>query len=103
MNLVIRKATLNDAIGVAVAHTESWRAAYKGMNGYAARACKLLIPVMRAHNMIKITITNEKSNDASMRVCEKIGADLLRVAELPKWTALYADGQRYVNIYEWSF
>lgn len=73
---------------------------YRG-HGYAAKACRLLIPVMNAHKMKKITISNEKDNISSKRTCEKIGAKLLRVAKLPEWTELYVEGQRYVNVYEW--
>lgn len=68
---------------------------------YAAKACRLLVPVMNAHGMKKITISNEKDNISSKRTCEKIGAKLLRVAKLPEWTELYVEGQRYVNVYEW--
>jgi hypothetical protein len=37
-----------------------------------------------------------------MRTCEKIGARLIDVIKLPSWTSLYQEGQRFVNIYEWS-
>jgi len=71
-------------------------------NGYAARACKLLATIAQAHSITKLLITNEHSNTASMRVCEKLGAHLLRTVPLPKWHDLYQKGQRFVNIYEWS-
>lgn len=74
---------------------------YRG-NGYAVRACRLLLPVARAHKMEKLLITNGHTNDASRRVCEKLGARLVRVALLPEWHDLYRDGQRYVNIFEWN-
>lgn len=71
-------------------------------NGYAARACRLLAPVAKAHGMGKLLITNNETNAASRRVCEKLGARWIRLARLPEWTDLYKDGLRYVNIYEWS-
>lgn len=74
---------------------------YRG-NGYAPRACRLLEPVIRAHGMKKLLITNELTNTASRRVCEKLGARFLRVAEIPEWHDLYKEGQRFVNIFEWS-
>ena len=74
---------------------------YRG-NGYAARACRLLAPVAKAHGMTKLLITNEYKNAASQRVCEKLGARHLRTAELPEWSDLYKLGQRFQNIYEWS-
>lgn len=74
---------------------------YRG-NGYAVNACRLLIPVIKAHEMIKLLITNNHTNVASVRVCEKLGARLLRVAHLPEWHDLYKMGQRLQNIFEWS-
>ena len=75
--------------------------AHRG-NGYAAAACRLLLPVARAHGMQKLLITNNHTNTASRRVCEKLGARLVRVARLPEWHELYQEGQRFVNVYEWD-
>jgi len=75
--------------------------AHRGKN-YAVRACKLLIPVAKAHGMTKLLITNNYTNIPSKRVCEKLGAKLVRLVRLPEWTDLYKDGQRYENIYEWD-
>jgi RimJ/RimL family protein N-acetyltransferase len=75
---------------------------YRG-NGYAGRACRLLTPVARAHHMEKLLITNDESNTASRRVCEKLGLHHVRTARVPQWHDLYTDsGYRYVKIYEWS-
>ena len=71
-------------------------------NGYAVNACRLLQPVIHAHGMKKLLITNNQTNTASKRVCEKLGAHLLRVARLPEWHDLYKAGGRFVNIFEWS-
>ncbi len=71
-------------------------------NGYAVAACRLLMPVMKAHGMKKVLITNNQTNTASRRVCEKLGARLLRVARLPEWHDLYKEGYRFENIFEWS-
>jgi len=75
--------------------------AHRG-NGYAARACRLLVPMAKFHGMTKLLVTNEESNTASQRVCEKLGARFVRKAELPAWHDLYESGWRFVNIYEWS-
>jgi len=75
--------------------------AHRG-NGYAARACKLIAPVAKAHGMDRLLITNNVTNVASRRVCEKLDARLIRTVRLPEWTSLYQEGQRHVNIYEWS-
>ena len=71
-------------------------------NGYAGRACRLLTSVAKAHCMTKLLITNNVTNTASRRVCEKLGARLVRVARLPEWHDLYKDGRRFLNIFEWS-
>ena len=71
-------------------------------NAYASQACHLLLPVAKAHKMEKLLITNDINNPASKRVCEKLGARLLRVARLPEWTDLYKEGQRFSNIFEWN-
>jgi RimJ/RimL family protein N-acetyltransferase len=71
-------------------------------NGYAVRACRLLIPVAKAHKMTKLLISNAKGNIASKRVCEKLGARLVRVARLPEWHNLYIEGNRFENIFEWT-
>ncbi len=70
-------------------------------NGYAEKACRLMAPIMKAHGMTRVLITNNRDNAASRRTCEKLGAKLLRVAELPDWHDLYKEGQRYVNVFEW--
>jgi len=74
---------------------------YRG-NGYAGRACKLVATVANAHGMIRLLITTNYPNKSSKRVCEKLGARLLRVVRLPQWHDLYKLGQRYQNIYEWD-
>ena len=72
-------------------------------NGYAVRACRLLLPVAKAHGMTTLLITNDPANIASRRVCEKLGARLVRVAKLPTWHDLYQEGRRsHSNIFEWN-
>ena len=76
-------------------------AQYRG-KGYAGRACLLMLPLMRAHCMTNILITNNPDNIASRRVCEKLGAKLLRIVKLPRSHELYKAGDRYKNIFEWD-
>jgi len=71
-------------------------------HGYAGRACRLIIPVAKAHGMITLLITNNHTNAASQRVCEKLGARLVRIARVPEWHDLYRAEHRFVNIFEWS-
>ncbi|MCL2361282.1 MAG: GNAT family N-acetyltransferase [Defluviitaleaceae bacterium] len=75
--------------------------AHRG-KGYAVEACRLVAPIAKAHKMEKLLITNDYRNAASRRVCEKLGAKLVRLARLPEWTDMYKEGQRFSNIYEWS-
>jgi len=75
--------------------------AHRG-NGYAVRACRLLTSVAKSHKMGTILITNNHTNIASKRVCEKLGSKWVRMARLPEWHDLYEEGQRFVNIFEWS-
>lgn len=71
-------------------------------HGYSEKACRLLVPVIRAHGMKKVLITNNHTNIASKRTCEKLGAKFIRTAPLPEWHDLYKEGQRFENIFEWS-
>ena len=75
--------------------------AYRG-NGYAGKACVLLIPLIKKHGMSKLLITTNPENKASRRVCEKLGARLIRVAKIPRSHELYDIGDRYKCIYEWD-
>ncbi len=70
--------------------------------GYAVRACRLLVPVAKAHGMEKLLITNDRDNQASRRVCEKLGARHIRLARVPQWHDLHTAGVRFVNIFEWN-
>lgn len=70
--------------------------------GYAVRACKLLIPLLKAHNMTHLLITNALENTASIRVCEKLGAKFIRTAPVPEWHILHTKfGRAFQNIYDW--
>lgn len=75
--------------------------AHRG-KGYAVRACRLPKPVAKAHGVKKLLITNNFTNLSSRRVCEKLGAKLLRETRIPEWHNLYEEGQRRLNIFEWS-
>jgi len=75
--------------------------AHRG-NEYAGRACRLLLPVAKAHKMERLLITNGHRNESSRRVCEKLGLRLLRVARIPEWHDLYKQDERFLNIYEWD-
>ena len=71
---------------------------YRG-RGYAGRACRLLLPVMRYHQMKIALITNDVRNTASRRVCEKLGLQHLGQMQVPNDNEMYARGIYRVNIY----
>jgi len=75
--------------------------AHRGQ-GYAVAACRLIAQVAKEHGMKKLLISNNYTNIASRRVCEKLGAKFVRLVKLPEWTDMYKGGQRFENIYEWS-
>ena len=53
---------------------------YRG-KGFATEAVILLKKVFKANNMYWIYITNNPDNQASIRVCEKIGAKFIKLVE----------------------
>ena len=72
--------------------------AFRG-HGFAGAACKLLSPIMRAHGMKTALITNEVTNHASRRVCEKINARWLCQTDVPQDHEMYQTGSRQVNVF----
>jgi len=69
--------------------------------GYMTDACFALKPFLRKFGYEYITLTVEESNMSSRRVCEKIGAKLIEIFDMPTWTENYGQGQRRTCIYEW--
>jgi tagatose 1,6-diphosphate aldolase len=63
-------------------------------NRYAARACRLVLPVARAHGIKHLWITCNPDNHASRRTCERIGAALIDVVAIPPGHSLYLRGER---------
>lgn len=66
---------------------------YRG-NNYAAKACNLLKQVARAHEMNELFITCNPNNIPSQRTCEKLGATLFEVVDLPEYNDMYQEGER---------
>jgi tagatose 1,6-diphosphate aldolase len=67
--------------------------AYRGYH-YAARACRLLLPLARRHGMKELWITCNPDNIASRRTCELAGADFVEIADLPEDIDMYQEGER---------
>jgi tagatose 1,6-diphosphate aldolase len=66
---------------------------YRGRR-FAARSCRLLFPLARAHGFGELWITCDPSNLASRRTCELIGGELMEIVTLPQDTDMYAKGSR---------
>ena len=56
---------------------------YRG-NHYAERACRLLFELARRHGLGYVIITCNPDNLPSRRTCERLGGELLEIAELPE-------------------
>lgn len=62
---------------------------------YAARACRLLLPLARSHAMTELWITCNPDNTASRRTCELAGAVLVEIVDLPEDIDMYQEGERH--------
>ena len=61
---------------------------------YAARACRLLLPLARRHGLNPLWITCNPDNIASRRTCELAGATFVEIVDLPVDTDMYLEGER---------
>lgn len=61
---------------------------------YAERACRLLLPLAQAHGINPLWITTDPANGPSRRTCERLGAELVDIVDIPRDHVLYARGQR---------
>ena len=61
---------------------------------YAARSCRLLIPLARAHGLSPLWITCNPDNLASRRTCELAGALFVEIVDLPPESDMYERGER---------
>jgi len=61
---------------------------------YAARACKLLLPLARRHRLTTLWISCSPDNIASTRTCELLGAKFVEIVNPPADTDMYQQGER---------
>jgi predicted acetyltransferase len=66
---------------------------------YAARSCRLLLPLARAHGLTAVWLTTDPKNTASQKTCEIAGAKYIETVRLPKTDEQYAQGNRYKRRY----
>lgn len=63
-------------------------------NHYAERACRLVLPLARAHGMRTLWITCNPENIASRRTCERLGCTSVDIVSLPVGHPLHLRGER---------
>jgi predicted acetyltransferase len=66
---------------------------------YAARSCRLLLPLARAHGLKAVWLTVDPKNRPSQRTCEMLGAQWVETVRIPKTHTMYAEGARYRRRY----
>jgi predicted acetyltransferase len=69
---------------------------------FAERACRLLAPLARAHGFQHLWITCNPDNAASRRTCERLGAVLVEIVELPDGSDMRLKGDRFKCRYRWD-
>jgi predicted acetyltransferase len=68
---------------------------------YAARACRLLVPVVRHHRVGTLWIITTTDNIASRRTIETIGGEYVETLVMPPDTDMYALGMREARRHRW--
>ena len=61
---------------------------------YAERACRLILPLAKAHGLDTIWITCNPDNIPSRRTCERLGAEMVEIVPLPEDDDQYQAGDR---------
>ncbi len=60
---------------------------------YAARACKLLFPLARSHDMNTLWVSCNPDNVASRRTLELARGELVEIVDVPEDTDIYRRGE----------
>ena len=98
-------------IGLKFAFTEPYRKYYgqisygiqEAFQGhkYAAKACKLIVPVLIDYHLDVVWIVVAPDNIASRKTCEAIGCELVEMIDLPPSDFLYKQGIHQACRYRW--
>jgi tagatose 1,6-diphosphate aldolase len=67
--------------------------AYRGHH-YAAKGCRLVDEIFRAHGMDVVWITCNPENRPSRRTCEILGCTFVEIVDLPPDNDMYLEGER---------
>jgi tagatose 1,6-diphosphate aldolase len=74
---------------------------YRGKR-YAARSCRLVLPIAYVHGLRTIWITCDPKNIASRRTCEIAGGQYVDTVSVPSGTEMHAEGKRRVRRYRFD-
>jgi predicted acetyltransferase len=66
---------------------------------YAARSCRLLLPLARAHGLKAVWLTVDPRNIPSQKTCEILGAEWVETVRIPKKHEMYDQSARYRRRY----
>lgn len=72
---------------------------YRG-NNYAEKACRILFPFAKNHNLEYLIITCKTDNIPSYRTLENCGGILLEIAKVPEDSDMYQRGYRFVKVFK---
>ena len=59
----------------------------------AARSCRLLVPLARAHGLEELWLTCVPENVGSRRACEEAGAVFVEIVDTPPESNMYKEGE----------
>lgn len=88
----VRKLRCPGHIGYEVIHK------HRG-HRYAARSCRLLLPLARAHGLKALWLTVKPTNRASRRSGELAGARYVDTIRIPRDHEMHRDGGRFLRRY----
>ena len=74
---------------------------YRGHH-YAEKACRLLFTLAKKHGLGYVIITCRPDNIPSRRTCERLGGELLEIAELPEDNEMRLKGLTDVCIFRFE-
>lgn len=67
---------------------------------YALKACKLVLPIAKAHGMNEIFLTCEENNIPSYKTIERLGGELIEIIKPPKTYFAYRENMGKRRIYK---
>ncbi len=72
---------------------------FRGKN-YALKACKLVLPIAKAHGMNELFLTCDENNIPSYKTIEKLGGELLEIVLPHKNYFAYRENMKKQRIYK---